>query len=511
MKATVKLKSVLIILLLFVKGLHAQKTYYLSNNGNDNNPGTKKLPFKNIEKLNQLTFKPGDKILFEGKSVFPGSLIIDEHDSSRAEKPITIESYGNGKAILKASVGNGILVKNLNGIIINNLIVSSDNLGKNNGYGIKIFNDRPGNSILNMVRIIDVEVSNFRWAGIYVGGIPTDLPNVKAVDGCRFGFKNILIDKCTAHDNMYYGIYVSASWKTSSKDYGNEDVAIRDCITYNNLGDSTYTANHSGSGILVDDTKKALVEYCVSYNNGTLNVGATGGPCAIWAHSSHSVLIQYCEAYANKTNGAADGGGFDLDGGVTNSIIQYCYSHDNEGAGYLMWNYEAAPHILSNNTIRYSISANDGRKHAYGAIHIGTSGIPITNINVYNNTLITSETTAGKSKGIWIGGSVPNENLYLYNNVIITDGKVPLLDIEPGQKNIIFSNNAYWCSDKSFFIQFDGMVFNNLKEWQQVKKNGTNDLFVTPVITKTKKLKSLLMHIGCISLNLIALLQIHLF
>lgn len=487
MKSSVHLNYVLIILLLSSKVIYAQTTYFVSSKGNDNNPGTRQLPFHNIEKLNHLTFKPGDKILFEGKSVFAGSLLLDEHDSSRAEKPITVGSYGTGKAILKASNGNGLLVENLNGIIIKNLKLTSDNLAKNNGYGIKILNDRPGNDILNMVRITKVEVSNFRWAGIYVGGIPTDLPNVKAADGCRFGFKNILIDNCMAHDNMYFGIYISASWKTSSKDYGNEDVTIRDCFTYNNLGDSTYTANHSGSGILVDDTKKALVEYCVSYNNGALNVGATGGPCAIWSHSSDSVLIQYCEAFDNKTNGAADGGAFDFDGGVTNSILQYCYSHDNEGPGYLMWNYDGAPHMLSNNIIRYSISANDARKHSYGAIHIGTGGSPITNINIYNNTLVISETPAGKSKGIWIGGSTTNENLYLHNNIIVTDGKIPLLDIESGQKNIIFSNNAYWCSGKPFFIHFDGSSFNNLREWQQLKNNGKNDLFINPVITQTEK------------------------
>ncbi len=220
-------------------------------------------------------------------------------------------------------------------------------------------------------------------------------------------------------------------------------------------------------------------------------MGATGGPCAIWSHSSDSVLIQYCEAFDNKTNGAADGGAFDFDGGVTNSILQYCYSHDNEGPGYLMWNYDGAPHRLGNNTIRYCISANDARKHSYGAIHIGTGGLPITNINIYNNTLIVSETPIGKSKGIWIGGSVPNENFFLSNNVVITDGKIPLLDIKQGQKNIIFSNNAYWCSGKPFFIQFDGMAFNNLKEWQQVKKNGTNDLFVNPIITQTKEIETI--------------------
>ncbi|MDQ3395369.1 MAG: hypothetical protein M3512_14825 [Bacteroidota bacterium] len=43
-----------------------------------------------------------------------------------------------------------------------------------------------------------------------------------------------------------------------------------------------------------------------------------------------------------------------------------------------------APFKLSNNILRFNISANDCQKHNYGTIHIGTSGFAITNIKVYN-------------------------------------------------------------------------------------------------------------------------------
>ena len=54
----------------------------------------------------------------------------------------------------------------------------------------------------------------------------------------------------------------------------------------------------------------------------------------IWTYNSNDVLIQYNESYDNKA-GHIDGDGFDLDGGTTNSILQYNYSHDNDGAGIL--------------------------------------------------------------------------------------------------------------------------------------------------------------------------------
>ncbi len=55
------------------------------------------------------------------------------------------------------------------------------------------------------------------------------------------------------------------------------------------------------------------------------------------------------------------GAGFDFDGGCTNSTLQYNYSHDNYGAGYLLAQFDNAP-LMKNITIRYNISENDGRK-----------------------------------------------------------------------------------------------------------------------------------------------------
>ncbi|MBA4167813.1 MAG: right-handed parallel beta-helix repeat-containing protein, partial [Chitinophagaceae bacterium] len=215
-----------------------------------------------------------------------------------------------------------------------------------------------------------------------------------------------------------------------------------------------------------------------------LNVGQNGGPCAIWAHCADSVLIQYCEAYNNRTNGAADGGAFDFDGGVSNSVIQYCYSHDNDGAGYLMWNYEQAPHKLNNNTIRYSLSVNDGRKHSYAGFHLGTSGLPITNIYIYNNTVITSAAVTGLPRGIWTGGSTPNEHIYFYNNLIVTDGKAPLAEIEQSEKDIVFNGNAYWCSGNKFLLKYSTKTYTSFGEWRKAEKQEeSTGVFADPKLT----------------------------
>ena len=43
-----------------------------------------------------------------------------------------------------------------------------------------------------------------------------------------------------------------------------------------------------------------------------------------------------------------DGVGFDFDGGVTNSVMQYNYSHDNDAAGFLRAQYAFAPQPMKN-------------------------------------------------------------------------------------------------------------------------------------------------------------------
>ena len=67
------------------------------------------------------------------------------------------------------------------------------------------------------------------------------------------------------------------------------------------------------------------------------------GPVGIWADEASNVTIQYCISHPiNTAKGAKDGGGFDFDGGITNSIIQYCLSYENQGAGYGLFQYAGA-------------------------------------------------------------------------------------------------------------------------------------------------------------------------
>jgi hypothetical protein len=74
--------------------------------------------------------------------------------------------------------------------------------------------------------------------------------------------------------------------------------------------------------------------------------------------------------------------------------MQYNYSHDNTGAGYLLAQFANA-RAFSNNIVRYNISQNDSRKGNYAGIHFWNGGSGISNTSVYNNTIYMSRPLTG--------------------------------------------------------------------------------------------------------------------
>src|SRR5947208_16045140 len=80
----------------------SSRAYYISNNGEDDNPGTREQPFKTIDKINELGTISGDTIYFKGGEHFAGTLrlTIKATKFNRA----LISSYGKGRAIIDGNV-----------------------------------------------------------------------------------------------------------------------------------------------------------------------------------------------------------------------------------------------------------------------------------------------------------------------------------------------------------------------------------------------------------------------
>ncbi len=172
------------------------------------------------------------------------------------------------------------------------------------------------------------------------------------------------------------------------------------------------------------------------------------------------MIIQYCESHHNRAGGRWDGGGFDFDGGTTNSILQYNYSHDNDGAGYMIYSYKNSPHTDKNSIVRYNISVNDGQKNNYRGIILGTGSPkedPIHNTQIYGNTIYSSTGTA-----ILVG----NRGIYntkVCNNLFITANNQKLVEGNPDKTTATFAGNAYWAVDG----KYDIAGYKSLEDWRK--------------------------------------------
>jgi len=432
-------------------------TYYVSVSGNDANDGkSEKNAWQTINKLNEMEFNPGDSILFKAGEIFSGNLLLNGKDLGTIDKPVTITSLGNNKAIIKAGDKTGIQAINSQAVTVSNLVVVGSGALINKGSGIAFINNLPGNIKLPHMRIDNVEVSGFGFWGIVVDG-----------NNRKSGFSDVIISNSVSHDNAEAGVYVYGEFSTTEGIYAHENILIKYVTAYNNSGKPGKDIQNTGSGIVLSDANGGKIEYCTAYNNGWLCESSQGGPVGIWAWDSKNIIIQYNESYGNKTNGIYDGGGFDLDGGMLNSVIQYNYSHDNDGAGYLLAQFSFARNHKQN-IIRYNISENDCRKNKYGAIHVWGN---VVEAAVYNNTIFQNKTYPSyavairKNEDTRIEKVLP-EQLYFSNNIFQTTGLLPIVSIAKNDTGYHFINNNYFTSAKALQIDWAGKIFNSLPQWR---------------------------------------------
>ena len=407
-------------------------SYYVnSQTGNDSNSGTIEKPFQTIAKVNQLKLQAGNSVFFAGGQTFQGNLYL-KGISGTKESPVQVSSYGNGRAIIDAENGTGIKADSCAWLQVKNLkVVGTDRLKGNEGSGIELRKTQN-------CSIDSVDASGFLWSGI------------KAVGG-----KNLQITHVYAHDNGFSGINVESDGQDAGGLEGSwgksfHNVYIAHCVAENNPGCPVVKNNHSGNGILIGGVTKGLIEYCEAMNNGWDMPREGNGPVGIWAYQSDSITIQYCYAHDNKTSAKGkDGGGFDLDGGITNSVVQYNYSANNEGAGYGLFQYYGAT-IWKNNIVRNNFSYNDGRKNGQAGFLMwiaNGSPEPISDCRIYENTVINCYVHAVSFE--------PGDYLrFEFRNNIFVLTNLPGSFVNGSFSGATFTENKVWVTNQNLPLAF---------------------------------------------------------
>jgi len=203
------------------------------------------------------------------------------------------------------------------------------------------------------------------------------------------------------------------------------------------------------------------IERTVANNNGALSDFTGAGPFGIFAFDSRQVIIHYNESFANKTGSNRDGAGFDLDSGVIASFMQNNYSHDNDGAGFLLGQFSTG-RAWGGNVVRNNISQNDGRKNSYGAITL--SGPPGPNdLIIEHNTIYMSAIAGASPSGVRL--KYASSGVQVRNNIIYTTGGVAAIDVDKNATNALFNGNDYF-NPSGVQLKWNGVTHTTLESFR---------------------------------------------
>ena len=441
-------------------------TYYISiSDGDDNNDGkSESKPFKNLGKINSITFSAGDKIKFKNGDSWKGYLKIRGSGSSGS--PIVIDSYGssNSKPVID---GHGyqasVFLQNVEYLEINNLELKNEASHRKSDGTLRLMDDSTRNGMDERFGILvlrfgagkninHIKVSNVKISNIYP--TPSNQNNKHKGYGMRFESYNdgdinyydgITIDNVDISLTGHYGIHIVNRMNGAQADYYHRNIKITNSKFYDT----------GGSGIVMARSKNILVE-----NSEFKGTGSTKDSrmwergSGLWTYTCNDAVIQ--KNIFENAYGPQDSFGAHIDWGCERVVVQYCLSKNNFG-GFV--------EILGENLncgYRYNISIGDGtRTGAHNGKIFWVSDFAGTNRRVgsknnfiYNNTVYVPSTNpvTGQAMSPDLLIRENTEETYVYNNLIY---------ISSGAKMNILTNNDM---DLNFFrnnLYFGNVTIDN--------------------------------------------------
>jgi PKD repeat protein len=392
-------------------------TYYVDSvGGSDGNTGTSSgSPWQTLTKVSTITFAAGDQILLKCGSVWNGQQLWPKGSGSSGN-PIVINSYSTGAKPLingQAAFQEAVKLSNQQYWEINNLEITNWAATAGVYQGLHVLNTDAGT--LNHIYLQNLDIHNVN------GDMSTGIDRGKGNGGILMEvagtvtpskWNDVLIQGCNVHDLSRTCLKFFSSWGsfcTNPTVLLSTNVVVRNCTV----------TNYTGDGICAHFADGALVEYNVS-NGGCTNLDLANVP--IWTWDNVNSVLQYNEAYGTVQN--RDGMAYDIDGCCSNNVLQYNYSHNNNG-GFIMFvsspdcaaknfTYVRLP-FCSNNTFRYNISQRDMNKVFHFAGKVNDN-------YVYNNTVYVGAGLLKTVDSLECGDIGPRKqgpvNTFLYNNII---------------------------------------------------------------------------------------------
>jgi len=475
----------LLILILFIKNpLHATNYYIDKSIGSDSNSGTSiTSPWVSFNNINKTVFQPGDSILFHAGQSWSG--ILKPQGSGSEGLPIVISKYGLGlRPVINGDQSSNctiypnlektcaILLYNQEYWVIRDLEITNYNPKEESGKTINEWEydnitlfanvhhppqieeestNSQKNGILveannmgevNSLHFINLEIHGVnglntfpsKTGGKANGGIYICVHNL--CEEMPTYYDDILIENCHIHDVDRTGIAFDSDYNERTLTTNINWTPWTNVVVRNNLFERT-----GGTGCIFRMAKNGLVE-----KNTFDHCSIKGYGFGVFNFNTDSAIIQYNECRYTKYNvGDIDFGGLDSDFQTKNTIIQYNYSHDNDG-GFLITGGMNDKHFNDSTIVRYNVFVNNCRVKYHPKQnridHVLRISGGATNTFIHNNIFFMGKEISNRAifyHKLW--GTRYSDLVTYFNNVVINHGSGNYVELTQSTNNL-FMNNA---------------------------------------------------------------------
>lgn len=456
-----------------------QINYYVSPSGNDSNSGTSaSSPWQTINKVNTSVFPEGAIVNFEGEQIFTGCLVANPTNvpNSSASNPFTFRSYGAGMATIKSNcTGTGssaIVGDTVNGFTVNGLKIVN---GSQTINGVLLENQHQTWPVQTLV-VENSDISGFAPVSGVSGGGAEIFVIGYAINGNNGPLNNVQI-----LNNSLHGSSVTSPDGPGVAGYGYGKNITNVLVQGNTIYNLGMPANDSYAALEADGWNGGTIQYNLVHDIGA-NVTSCGGTAGIEAYTANNITIRYNEVFNVEPvpgfTAGCDWDAIDLDGGTTNSLVEYNYTHHNYGPGLYAYTVNPSGATWGPNTYRYNISENDGLLGGNNGA-FGLQGYPPQNaLQVYGNTLVntvpesanTSDPAACFFFGLWNGGGAANgslieDNICYMNNPNSANNVEFVRTLSNPISGVTFQNNLYYTTNNPEWI-WNGATYSSLASWE---------------------------------------------
>ncbi|MDD4699297.1 MAG: hypothetical protein PHV07_03440 [Oscillospiraceae bacterium] len=372
-------------------------TYYIDTAGDNNNDGrSPSTPFKNFDIVNEMTLKPGDRVLLKCNCVFNDLLIINGKGTEGAF--IEVSNYGNGN---KPKIErNGqiwdrcIRVNNPSYLKLNNIEVC------NGGTGIVIFYDKCYDN--RSVYISNILAHDF--FGIYracgESSSVEEWKDYKCDDRVGFSFgicvtgndttenndTRVLTDFRVTNTEIYNtGGGLGLDWCDHKNSDGTE-------CGKNKFGDVVFKNLYLHDNNVKDVSLSSLFIQCVNnleFSDSKIDVGAGGAPwgaAAVHLQLAKNILIDNVVIDNMPHTGTNDECAIDFETDVEDCVIKNCSFSNNAGAALeFLANIDGSATPVSRNIKVINCKFNNNN---WAKIYPNAGQIQIVDWNTYNRPTI---------------------------------------------------------------------------------------------------------------------------